>query len=133
MRRKHIVSQVTLSTTAMHAYLQLPGKPTMVNLKDLNNERQILWGVCSRLSISHRKTRFSIFGFHNWASFQFRIQKSPNISSVRQDYSPFPLSLIIKTKITHNKPQDSTRKFSKQIGKLATTILYIFRNTVLQN
>ena len=33
-----IVSEVTFSTTAMPAYLQFPDKPTMVILKDLNDD-----------------------------------------------------------------------------------------------
>lgn len=38
MRRKIcIVSEVSFSTIAMPAYLQLPGKPTVVNLKDLSD------------------------------------------------------------------------------------------------
>lgn len=32
------VSEVTFSATDMPAYLQHPGKPTMVNLKDLNDD-----------------------------------------------------------------------------------------------
>lgn len=37
-QKTHPVSEVTFSTTAMPAYLQLPGKPTMVNLNDLNDD-----------------------------------------------------------------------------------------------
>jgi len=37
-KKIRIVSEVTFSTTAMSGYLQLPGKPTMVNLKDLNDD-----------------------------------------------------------------------------------------------
>lgn len=33
-----IVSEVAFCTTSMPAYLQLPNKPTMVNLKDLNDD-----------------------------------------------------------------------------------------------
>lgn len=37
IRRKYVYFEVTFSTTTMPAYLQLPGKLTVVNPKDLSD------------------------------------------------------------------------------------------------